>query len=97
MQLGCGAAVAEAQSVPAALIQPVAWELLYAAGVTVRRKKRGILNPRQPTPTNLTVLSHLKPQICDRSDFHLRKSSETWTFPSGRDIISHDYGEKLSA
>ena len=40
MQLGSGAAVAVAKAADAALIQTLAWELPYAAGLLLNKKKK---------------------------------------------------------
>ena len=42
MWLGASVAVAVAQAAGAALIQPLAWELPYAASAAVKRKKNSL-------------------------------------------------------
>ena len=43
MRLGSGIAVAVAQSSGTALIQPLTWELPYAAGAALKKKKESLL------------------------------------------------------
>ena len=45
MKLGSGVAVAVLQALSAAPVQPLAWELPYAAGVAKEKKRKIIVKP----------------------------------------------------
>ena len=56
MQLGSGAAVAVAKAADAALLQTLAWELPYAAGLLLNKKKEK--KERRKRKKDYLVLSH---------------------------------------
>ena len=59
MRLGSSVAVLLAQAVATAPIQPLAWELLYASGVALKRpkKKKHKRNKHQKRPQKIASVS----------------------------------------